>query len=105
MLPNFLHIGVAKGASTWLYQACLEHPDIYVPPKNDNLNFFLIHYHRGLSWYQQQYFADVTNEQAVGDFSNSYLVSEIAMERIIRDLPSVKLSVLLRNPVERAYLH
>ena len=105
MLPDFLHIGVAKGASTWLYQACIEHPDVYVPPENDNVNFFLIHYHNGLQWYQQQYFADYKGEKAVVEFSNSYMVSEIALERIARDLPGARLSMLLRNPVERAYLH
>jgi AraC-like DNA-binding protein len=105
MLPNFLHVGVAKGASTWLYLAYIEHPDVWVPPANDNVNFLLIHNHYGLQWYQQQYFSDYKHEKAVGEFSNSYMISEIALERIARDLPGVRLSMLLRNPVERAYLH
>ena len=53
MLPNFLHIGAAKSASTWLYRVCLEHPDIFVPPDADNVNFFLSTYHRGLNWYEE----------------------------------------------------
>lgn len=105
MLPNFLHIGVSKGASTWLYQACLEHPDIFVPLKNDNVNFFLVHYHLGLEWYQSQYFAEARDERAIGEFSNSYLVTDVPLERLARDLPEVRLSVMLRHPVERAYLN
>jgi hypothetical protein len=105
VLPDFLHIGSAKAASTWLYEACLEHPEIYVPPRNDNVNFFLVHYDRGPDWYQAQYFADRTGETVGGEFSNSYLLSEIALERIARDLPEVRLTCLLRNPIDRAYLN
>jgi hypothetical protein len=105
VFPNFLHIGAAKAASTWLYQACLEHPEIYLPPCHDNVNFFLVHYHRGLDWYGREYFSDVANEKTVGEFSNAYFLSDVALERIARELPDVRLSVLLRNPAERAYLH
>lgn len=105
MLPNALHVGSAKAASTWLYQACLEHPKVYAPPHNDNLNFFVVHYHEGLDWYQQRYFAEWRGEKAAIDFSNSYLISELALQRIARDLPEARLSCILRNPVERAYLH
>jgi hypothetical protein len=105
MTPDFLHIGAAKSASTWLYQACLEHPEIYVPPNNDNVNFFLVHYHRGLDWYRTEYFTDRESEKVSGEFSNSYMLSDVALRRIERDLPDVRLSCLLRNPIERAYLH
>ena len=105
MLPDFLHIGAAKAASTWLYEACLQHPEIYVPPRNDNVNFFLVHYDLGLDWYTTHYFADRESEKISGEFSNSYMLSEVALERIGRDLPNVRLTCLLRNPIERAYLN
>ncbi len=105
MLPNTFHIGAAKCASTWLYHACLEHPDIYSPPDNDNLNFFLVHYHRGLDWYESHYFGNWAEEQAVIDFSNSYMLSDIALGRIARDVPDARFSCIVRNPIDRAYLH
>jgi hypothetical protein len=105
MLPDYLHIGSAKAASTWLYQICLEHPEIYTPPNNDNINFFLVHYHKGLNWYKTQYFSEWKSEKVGGEFSNSYLLSDVALRRIARDLPEVRLTCILRNPVERAYLH
>ena len=48
MRPNWLHIGAAKCASSWLWRVCIEHPDIYVPTEHrpdqpDNVNFFTVH--------------------------------------------------------------
>ncbi|NQU10619.1 sulfotransferase domain-containing protein [bacterium] len=102
--PNFLHIGINKAASSWVWRVCQQHPEIYVPALPDNVNFFTVHYHRGLDWYSQQYFAEYRGQKAIGEFSNSYLVYPPAIERIARDLPGVRLTVLLRNPVERAFL-
>jgi len=39
-LPNFLHIGINKAASSWLWRVCQQHPDIYVPEMPDNVNFW-----------------------------------------------------------------
>lgn len=104
MLPNFLHIGGAKCASSWLWNVCKEHPDIYTPDYPDNVNFFTVHYQRGLNWYEKEYFAQATNETAVGEFSNSYIVFGPALERAGRDLPDVKLTVTVRNPVHATFL-
>ena len=105
MRLDFLHIGMAKAASTWLYRVYLEHPDIFAPPESDNPNFFLNHYHLGLGWYERQYFSTYAGEKVSGEFSNSYLVSEVALQRLARHFPDVRLTCILRNPVERAYLH
>ncbi len=102
-MPNFLHCGINKAASSWQWKALLEHPEIYVPFP-DNVNFFTVHYQRGLGWYEKTYFADWDGEHAVGEFSNSYMSWPLAMERIARDLPAVRIVVTLRNPVERAFL-
>lgn len=104
MLPNFLHIGAAKAASSWLWNVCKGHPEIYVPESPDNVNFFTVGYHRGLGWYEDTYFADVAEESAVGEFSNSYMCYRPALERIARHLPDVKLTMTLRDPVESMYL-
>lgn len=104
MLPTFLHIGVAKGASSFLYRNAREHPEVFVPPANDNVNFFQNRHHKGLDWYERQFFADYAGERAVGEFSNGYLVSEPALRRVAEALPRVQLTVTLRDPVQRAYL-
>ncbi|MBS3763179.1 MAG: sulfotransferase [Planctomycetes bacterium] len=103
-LPNFLHIGASKSASSWLYYICKETEEIYVPETPDNVNFFTVHYHRGLDWYRETYFADVGEEKAVGEFSNSYMCYRPALERIARHIPDVKLTMTLRQPIEALYL-
>ena len=104
MLPNFLHIGAAKAGSTWLWEVCKQHPEIYVPPDSDNPNFFTVHYHRGLRWYEQTYFDGVTDQRVIGEFSNSYSVFAPALQRVARDLEDVRLTFTLRNPIERCYI-
>jgi hypothetical protein len=115
VLPSFLHIGVAKAASTWLWTIFQEHPDIYVPTakvlnysgkltKPDNVNFFVADFDRGLDWYEKTYFAQWNGEKAVGETSNSYILDELALQRISKMLPNVKLTMILRNPIERALL-
>ena len=100
MLPDFLHIGAGKCKSTWLYRVCLEHPEIYVPGHGyDNVNFFVNTYHRGLDWYETTFFAGVDGEKAVGEFSNSYMAFEPALQRIAKHMPDVKLTMTLMNPV------
>jgi len=115
MLPNFLHIGAAKAASTWLWTIYQEHPDICVPEakvlnysgrrtKPDNCNFFVADFYRGLDWYETTYFAHWNGEKAVGEFSNSYMVDERALQRIAKTLPNVKLTMTVRNPIEITHL-
>ncbi len=104
MTPNFLHIGASKCKSSWLYRVCLEHPDIYVPGDGyDNVNFFVNTYHRGMDWYEETFFDGWNGESAIGEFSNSYMPFEPALERISRTLPDVKLTMTLMNPVHRVF--
>jgi len=116
MLPNFIHIGAAKCASTWLWRVCQEHPNVCVPTEKvenfsgrmtlpDHVNFFVADFDRGLNWYEQTYFSGWNGEPAVGEFSNSYMVCEHAHQRIADSLPGVKLTMTLRNPAERAFVH
>ena len=104
MLPNFLHIGAAKCASSWLWNVYKEHPDVYVPEHLDNVNFFVSDYRQGLQWYERTYFSDWSDQRAIGETTNSYMLVERALERIERDLPNVKLTMTLRNPIDRAFI-
>jgi hypothetical protein len=104
MLPTFIHIGAPKAASTWLLSAWREHPDVYAPPDLSNIDFFQSTYFKGLDWYEKMYFHTWSGERALGHKGNGYLYSELALERIARDLPEVKLQVTLRDPIERTFI-
>jgi hypothetical protein len=84
-----------------------------VPPLfQKGIHFFDINYGRGLRWYRGQFpvrsianrrVATVGQQAVSGEASPYYLFHPLAAERIARDLPAVKLIVLLRDPVERAF--
>jgi len=52
-----------------------------------------------------QLFREVNNEKAIGECSNSYLYSKVAAKEIRKLIPNVKIIMILRNPIERAYSH
>lgn len=97
---NFVIIGAAKSATTWLQTQLQADPAIYMP--DPELHYFSREYNRGTDWYLSQ-FTENMADKIVGEKSNSYLYEPKAPARLHRDLPHVKLIVQLRNPVERAY--
>ena len=102
VLPNFLFIGPDKAGSTWLHQALGRHPQVCLSTAKE-LFFFDQFYERGWEWYKA-YFAQCGQQRKViGEISHDYLFSSVACDRIARDLPSVKLMVCLREPVQRAF--
>lgn len=50
-------------------------------------------------------FSRVREEKAIGELSTSYLYSKVAAHEIKELLPSCKIIICLRNPLERAYSH
>ena len=101
-LPGFLFIGPDKSGSTWLSEACRLHPDLFVPVLKDPY-FFDREYARGLPWYAGLF--GEAGSRLAGEFSHDYLFSDDACARIHRDLPGVRLLVILRHPAERSLSH
>ncbi|MCA1441653.1 sulfotransferase [Ensifer sp. IC4062] len=97
---DFLIIGAAKSATTWLQKSLLQDPKIYMP--SPELHYFSRHYDRGDSWYLSN-FEGEKNGRLVGEKSNSYMDTPEACRRIWEKLPKVRLIAQLRNPVDRAY--
>lgn len=101
-LPSFLFIGPDKAGSTWLYRALKQHRSVYLPETKE-LFFFDRFYEKGWSWYLDFFKSVKDEQQIVGEICHDYLFSRRACERIARDIPSVKLMVCLREPVQRAF--
>lgn len=97
---DFLIIGAAKSATTWLQQQLQAHDGVYMP--DPELHFFSREYGRGMDWYLDQ-FAAPSKARTIGEKSNSYLDDPEAAARIHAHLPHIRLIAQLRNPVERAY--
>lgn len=117
-LPNFLIVGAAKSGTSSLHQYLIQHPDIYMSTKNkDGLSVkepqFLIkekvekRLHFGV-WNWEEYlsiFNEVKQEKAIGEASVFYLYYyKEAIKNIRKKLgDDVKIIILLRNPIDRAY--
>lgn len=104
-LPDFIIGGAPRSGTTWLTAALDRHPDIWVAkPLRPEPKFFLVDelYGEGIATYSDRWFADAPTHGVAGEKSTNYLESREAAERIARDLPTVKLVFLLREPAARA---
>jgi hypothetical protein len=97
---DFLIIGAAKSATTWLQRSLQADPAVSMP--GPELHYFSREFSRGNDWYLAQ-FPNRGEAVVTGEKSNSYLESVEAVDRIKAALPRAKLIAQLRNPVERAY--
>jgi hypothetical protein len=111
--PDFIIIGVARGGTTSLYNYLIDHPNIR-PAAAKEVHFFDNQFYKGKYWYQgqfpytiQKYYAENVRKEKflTGEASPYYIYHPYAASRIAEALPQVKLVLLLRNPVERAYSH
>ena len=103
MLPNFLVIGSQKSGTTTLHSTLSKHSDVFMPGKKE-LNYFLesSEYSKGVRYYEG-FFQKASQQIAIGEASPGYICHPDAPERIYECLPSVKLILIVRNPIERAY--
>lgn len=101
VFPNFLVIGVQRSATTWLFECLREHPDIFMPAEKE-LHYFDENYNKGIGWYSH-FFESAQNEKVIGEISPNYFHKPYAIDRIVSDLPGVKMQIILRNPFDRAY--
>lgn len=107
MLPAFLIVGAQRCGTTSLYRALAQHPMLAKPVLHKGVHYFDVDYARGMSWYQGHFPLKLIRRHGARplafESSPYYLFHPLAAERIARDLPGVKLIVLVRDPVERAF--
>ncbi|MCF7815440.1 MAG: sulfotransferase domain-containing protein [Candidatus Pacebacteria bacterium] len=99
-MVNFIGIGAQRTGTSWVYACLYEHPDICIPVKE--IHFFSRpRYENGKEWYED-HFRKCKKESRCGEFSTSYLYSDVAAERISKDYPEARIIVIVRNPITRA---
>ncbi len=112
--PDFIIIGAAKCGTTSLFYYLKQHPDIktsYVKEvKFFNKNNYYLGFKRYRSFFPSLFFKYfykyiLKRKFITGEGSSDYLRHPIVAKRIYSLLPKVKLIILLRNPVDRAYSH
>ena len=107
MLPTFLGIGVPRGGSTWLHYLLASHPDVFMPIRRKEIQFFDRYYERGLEWYEEFFprSDEALKYKAIGEITPHYYRCPQCPERIFRTLRESTLIIILRNPVDRLYSH
>ncbi len=104
-MPDFLIIGTQKGGTTSLYHYLTQHPQI-LPATQKEVHFFDLNFHHGIDWYRQQFPARESQPLTLtGEASPYYLFHPLVPQRVKALFPRVKLILLLRNPVQRAWSH
>ncbi|NJL42677.1 MAG: sulfotransferase domain-containing protein [Pseudanabaena sp. SU_2_4] len=128
MLVNFLIVGAQKGGTTALAKFLSTHPQICIAPVKEVHFFDYEQNYQGdgspwlgvpkpLSYPKPQtphpspqdryhsFFPNCDSQLAVGEATPIYMYFPWIAERIQAYNPSMKLIILLRHPVERAYSH
>jgi hypothetical protein len=101
--PKFLIIGGQKCGTTALHHYLSMHPQI-ISANTKELHFFNaeLQYKIGFEYYHSQ-FPEVEDDVITFESSPSYLLSYAAINRIHAYNPKIKIVVLLRNPIDRAF--
>jgi hypothetical protein len=101
-LPNFLGIGAPRAGTTWLHEVLDSHPDVLMPSRRKELNFFSQDYERGLQWYVDSF--QLPDGGAVpprvGEITPMYMYRDHCRERIAELGTVDRFIVCLRNPVD-----
>lgn len=103
--PNFFIIGAPKSGTTALAQYLGEHPRIFFCPGKEP-HYFNFDWSNRLTRSREAYlglFEKATDLHiAVGEGSTSYLVSDVAVQEILKFNKDARFIVMVRNPVEMA---
>jgi Sulfotransferase domain len=112
ILPSFLLIGAQRAGTTSLFYYLRRHPHV-ARPVTKEIHFFDDGFWRGIDWYRSFFPTSAEHRLArlrggdlvAADATPYYLFHPAVPERVAATIPSVRLAVLLRDPVVRAYSH
>lgn len=109
VVPSFLVVGAQRSGTTSLFRALSEHPDVFRPTVSKGIGYFDVNYRRGWRWYRGHFPLEASVRRRAGgrgqcfESSGYYSFHPLAAERIAADLPDVKVVMMVRDPVERAF--
>ena len=110
VLPDFLIIGAKRCGTTSLFHHLPEHPSI-AKSHHDNIGFFNDNFHLGVNWYRS-FFSTISYKKKMQkkygkflsfDVTTRYMESRRTAENVKKIKPEIKIIIMLRNPIDRAY--
>ena len=109
--PNLFIVGAPKAGTHSLYEYLNQHPSI-IRGVGKEIHYFDKNFSRGIKWYKS-FFPTKRKKSKLeekrkgkcltGESTPRYLFHHHAPKRVLDLLPNVKLIVILRNPIDRAY--
>ena len=113
ILPDFIIIGESKCGTTSLYNYMIQHPAIK-PALTKEINFFNWSYDKPQNWYNAHFPTKFKKKFSKNVFKKPFLTGEATPlylfnsqvpKRMFKIIPNVKIIIVLRNPIDRAYSH
>ncbi len=109
--PDFVLAGAQRAGTTSLFRALMQHPQVLRPSLHKGVNYFDVNYAKGPRWYSAHFPLRMTarlrtarvGAPCVFEASGYYLYHPLAVERLAAEVPEIKVVVMLRDPVERAF--
>ncbi|MEZ5471432.1 MAG: sulfotransferase domain-containing protein [Marinicella sp.] len=105
---NFLICGTQKGGTSALDTYLREHPEICMANVKE-VHFFdrEVHFDSNEVDYSKyhSYFEPKSHHKAIGEATPIYMYWKSSPKRIWQYNPNMKIIIILRNPIERAYSH
>jgi hypothetical protein len=98
---TYLCIGVQKGGTSSLRNYMNQHPEIYMLEKEGHFFDSLEPNSKNIIEYEKRFLAN--GKTIIGEKTPSYSYLPYAIDRIVKYNPNMKLIIILREPVSRAY--
>jgi hypothetical protein len=111
-LPDFLIVGAQRCGTTSMYTYLEHHPAVVPAVMTKGVHYFDVNHRKGDAWYSSHFptrrykaFASRRAGERVvtGESSPYYLFHPAVPARVAATIPDVRLIVMLRDPVSRAY--
>lgn len=100
-LPDFLVIGSPQSGTTWLHRNMMQHPQLFLPKKKE-IHYFDRHFDMRLKNYADFFLPG--RDRIKGEVSPDYGIMVQERIRFISSvMPEVRLILMVRNPIERAW--
>jgi hypothetical protein len=101
-LPHFLIAGAARSGTTSLYHWLRQHPDVFMPANKEPSYF--VHKYGVADWDAYLKLFDAgKSKKVIGEASTPYMSAPESPAWIRRVLGDIRIIILLRNPIERAW--
>lgn len=100
-MVSFFMVGCQRCGTSWTDAALRTHPQVYLPDKKQSY-FFDRHYENGIDWFMERFTGVEPQHRAVGEIATGYCLVEV-VPLMAAHFPDIKLLLVMRNPIDRAY--